>query len=448
MPTDAVPVDPATLSLDLSTESATTALFRAAIGPVGANHYLPVFARFDLADRAGSGWNWAACLCTLGWMVFRRLWGAALLYVGVLAGVALLAAALVGLVLEVPQQVQWGIALALLLAAYVVPGAWGDAWLYGHCRRRMADALARSSSWSDAVALLEREALRPSRAWWLALVYAVLLGGSAGLVGTLPELPLAASARGPASDAPRASAPAASAPLLASSVAFATASAATAAVSPALTSASSPAPAPAAAASGASVAVSASASVPASVPASAPASVPVPVAAPPSAAGAAPPVPASPASGAAVRVAPSAATASAPRVVATAASAPAVPARAASAPRLPASGAARAPMPAASAPSPVPAKDTAAPVADASGARYLVNIGLFAVEANARKAEASLRGAGVKLLVQELQTSNGKRTRVRAGPYQTLSEAEAAATTVRALGLEAQVARQPAEAGR
>ncbi len=444
MPTDAVPVDPATLSLDLSTESATTALFRAAIGPVGANHYLPVFARFDLADRAGSGWNWAACLCTLGWMVFRRLWGAALLYVGVLAGVALLAAALVGLVLEVPQQVQWGIALALLLAAYVVPGAWGDAWLYGHCRRRMADALARSSSWSDAVALLEREALRPSRAWWLALAYAVLLGGSAGLVGTLPELPLAASARGPASDAPRASAPTASAPLPASSAAMTTASAAAAEASPA----SASAPAAAGAASGASGSVTVPASV--SVPVSAPASVPVSASTTPpaSAAGAAPPVPASPASGVAPRSAPPAATTSAPRVLATTTSVPAVPARAVSASRRSPLGAAGAPAPAVSPSAPVSPQDPAQVSAESPGGRYLVNIGLFAVDANARKAEATLRGAGVRLLVQELQTRNGKRTRGRAGPYQTLSEAEAAATTVRALGLEAQVARQPAEAGR
>ena len=105
-------------------------------------------------------------------------------------------------------------------------------------------------------------------------------------------------------------------------------------------------------------------------------------------------------------------------------------------------------MAAASTPSPVPAKDTAAPAADASGGRYLVNIGLFAVDANARKAEASLRGAGVQLLVQEIQTSSGKRTRVRAGPYPSRAQAEAAAETVRALGLEAQVVRQPAEAVR
>ena len=425
MPIDAVPVDPATLSLDLSDESATTALFRAAIGPVGAHHYLPVFARFDLADRAGSGWNWVACLCTLSWMVFRRLWGAALLYVGVLVGVVLLAAALVGLVLEVPEQVQWGIGLALLLAACVVPGAWGDAWLYDHCRTRMARALAASTSWSDAVALLDREALTPSRAWWLALVYLVVLGALAGVVWALPESQLPASSPVPGTDAPRVPAQAASTPVLAGSAAVGAASAA--AVTVPLAPASASASASASAAASVSHAVPAPAPSPASAPAPAPASVPLPasLAAPASAARSATSIPAPIALSAALRAGPPATTASAP----------AVPARAA-----------RVPAPTVSTPAPSKA---AAPVsAEESGQRYIVNIGLFAVDANARKAAAALRGAGVKLLVQELQTSSGTRTRVRAGPYESLAEAGAAADTVRALGLEAQVVRQPAQADR
>lgn len=411
MPTDAVPVDPATLSLDLSDESATTALFRAAIGPVGAHHYLPVFARFDLADRAGSGWNWVACLCTLSWMVFRRLWGAALLYVGVLVGVVLLAAALVGLVLEVPEQVQWGIGLALLLAACVVPGAWGDAWLYDHCRTRMARALAASTSWSDAVALLDREALTPSRAWWLALVYLVVLGALAGVVWALPESQLPASSPVPGADAPRVPAQAASTPVLAGAAAVGAASAAAATVPLAPASAS----ASASAAASVSHAVPAPAPSPASAPA--PASVPLPASlaapAPASAARSATSIPAPIASSAALRAGPPATTASAPTVS-----------------------------------TPAPSKAATPVSGEESGQRYIVNIGLFAVDANARKAAAALRGAGVKLLVQELQTSSGKRTRVRAGPYESLAEAGAAADTVRALGLEAQVVRQPAQADR
>ncbi|OZA56722.1 MAG: hypothetical protein B7X79_09705 [Acidovorax sp. 17-64-282] len=71
-------------------DSALTALYSAALGPVHLSRYLPIFARFDEAGRTTTSWNWAASLCTLNWMVFRQLWGAALVYVAAAEGVALL----------------------------------------------------------------------------------------------------------------------------------------------------------------------------------------------------------------------------------------------------------------------------------------------------------------------------------------------------------------------
>ena len=50
-------------SLDNASESAMNALYRAALGPIGASYYLPLFARFDAAERTFTGWNWAASLC-------------------------------------------------------------------------------------------------------------------------------------------------------------------------------------------------------------------------------------------------------------------------------------------------------------------------------------------------------------------------------------------------
>ena len=368
---------PAILSLDLSEENATTALYRAAIGPVGAEHYLPVFARFELADRPGSGWNWAACLYTLGWMLFRRMWGAALAYVGAVAGVALTGALLLGMVFQGPAQVRLGIGVALLLLAFVVPGVWGDAWLYAHSRKRMARALADSSSWVEAVALLEKQAVARPQVWWLAAAQAAVLAAAAGVYVLVPGLaPLApVPAQAPVAAAPALPAvvavvtPAAPAapPVLASSEATATA-----------VVASMPAPAPT------------PTPTPAATPVSAPVQVPLP-----------PPVP--------------------------------VP--------VPTQASAMPPTPAPT-PTPMPAP------AERTPGRYFVNVGLFAVDANARKAQARLRAAGVRVQTQELQMKNGKRIRVRAGPYQTRAQAEAAADKIRALGLEAQLFQQEAQARR
>src|SRR6476646_1590553 len=71
-------------------EDVTTTLYRAAIGPVNNQYYLPIFTRFEAADHAGISWNSAASLLTLNWLVFRKLWVAALAYVGIVVAVALL----------------------------------------------------------------------------------------------------------------------------------------------------------------------------------------------------------------------------------------------------------------------------------------------------------------------------------------------------------------------
>ena len=392
MPAELPPATPATLSLDLSDESATTALYRAAIGPVGADHYLPVFARFELADRAGSGWNWAACLYTLGWMVFRRMWAPALAYVGTVAGATLAAALVLGLVFQGPAQIRLGIGVALLLLACVVPGVWGDAWLYAHTRKRMARALADSSSWTEAVALLDKQAVTRPQVWWLAaaqvlllaagLAVAALVLGIAPLAPAQPTVPATPSVAVPPTAA-EAVAVAASSPTAALPTAASSATSALAAASSApATSASDPV---ATAAAPPAVAPSAAVWVPAAV-----ASTSVPLPAP----------------------------AAAPSAAATVQLPPPSPMR------LQASA--------------TPQTPTTVPPSRAEGP-YFVNVGLFAVDANARRAQASLRAAGVQSQMQELPMKNGKRTRVRAGPYETRAQAEAAARQIRALGLEAQL---------
>ena len=76
------------MSLDSPSDSAVNSLYRAALGPVNAERYLPEFARLDAMGRTLTSWNWAACVFTLGWMVYRQLWSAALVYVAVAEAVA------------------------------------------------------------------------------------------------------------------------------------------------------------------------------------------------------------------------------------------------------------------------------------------------------------------------------------------------------------------------
>jgi cell division septation protein DedD len=50
--------------------------------------------------------------------------------------------------------------------------------------------------------------------------------------------------------------------------------------------------------------------------------------------------------------------------------------------------------------------------------------------------------------VEELQTRNGPRFRVRAGPFASRSAAEAAARRIRALGLDAELVEPSVASGR
>jgi len=333
----------ATTSLDHSKESATTALYRAAIGPVNADYYLPIFTRFEATNRAGVSWNWAASLYTLNWMAFRGLWLAALVYAATMGGMAIL-------LFQFPDAVEVRVLLVLGVLSLVVPGVIGNALFHAESRKKMAHALSVSSTLAQACAMLNRQAGSRRRFIWLALLNVALAGAAGGVYLTFSgagTLPLEAKKTGeerklagglvtdltpklaPAASAiPALSAPAASLPEL---------------------------------------------MLPSAAASSAPVVMPLPV---------------SPAS--------------APTVS-------------------------------------TPKASTTVPVATQ---HFYINVGLFAKDTNARKAHAKLLAAGLAAFTQELNTRKGKRIRVRVGPLDTQSEADAVVEKIHALELDAVVFQQ------
>lgn len=163
-----------------ASESATTALYRAALGPVNIRHYLSVFARFDEAGRASPGWNWAAALLTLNWLVFRQLWVAALLYVAAVEGLALLVLGLGREWLARPSLAEWGFLGAIFLLSCLVPGVYGNAWLHGDTRRRMTRAVREAKTVREACATLAQRASSRRRLLGLVVVNVVLAASAVG----------------------------------------------------------------------------------------------------------------------------------------------------------------------------------------------------------------------------------------------------------------------------
>ncbi|WP_236581793.1 SPOR domain-containing protein [Hydrogenophaga sp. BPS33] len=163
-------------------ESATTALYRAALGPVNIARYLAVFERFDEAGRTSPAWNAAAGLLTVNWMVFRQLWGAALAYVACVGALLLLILGLGRHILQWPAAVEWGLLVALGLLSILIPGAYGNAILHADARRRITHAVRAAKTVREACAALEEKASTARRRWGLALLNGLAL--AAVLVGS------------------------------------------------------------------------------------------------------------------------------------------------------------------------------------------------------------------------------------------------------------------------
>ena len=87
-------------------------------------------------------------------------------------------------------------------------------------------------------------------------------------------------------------------------------------------------------------------------------------------------------------------------------------------------------------PKPAPTATTAA---DATAGRFVVQVGAFAENDKAREARLKVERAGLKTYVHVAETPNGKRIRVRAGPFATRAEAEKAAAKIKTLSLPAAI---------
>lgn len=71
----------------------------------------------------------------------------------------------------------------------------------------------------------------------------------------------------------------------------------------------------------------------------------------------------------------------------------------------------------------------------ATETRYVVQVGSFADENRARDVRSKIERAGLKNYTQAVETKDGKRIRVRAGPFASKAEAERAAEKLKKLDL-------------
>lgn len=80
-----------------------------------------------------------------------------------------------------------------------------------------------------------------------------------------------------------------------------------------------------------------------------------------------------------------------------------------------------------------------AAVASAGESRFVVQVGAFADAAKAQDTRLKVERSGLKTYTHVAETKEGKRTRVRVGPFATRSEADEAAAKIKGLDLPAAV---------
>ncbi len=382
---------PSTVSLDQTDGLALTALYRAAIGSVHTDYYQSVFERFEITQRASWSWNWAAAALTLNWLIFRNLWGPALIYAGIWVAVPLLLG-LGRLVFRWPSPVEYSVILICAVLSCVIPGGVGNAVLYAKSRHNMATALAETATLANACTVLAQQASSRRRLISLAFIN--------GFVGSLVALvyfwaPLDMSAKAPVLPGlmpPHAAPPQPVTPVRAS-----------AASSPVLLPASAP------------VSMAAPVSAPITVPISAPISAPVPALI------FAPILTAAPA-----RV-------SASAVVAVPISTARPPAT------LPLPAVQAAPDTPQTKP-PEPHEPHQARMPRSSNAAY-VDVGLFSDAQNAHEVHAKLVAADLPAFIREVPSRRGNLIKVGAGPFDTRLKARQAIAKIRDLHLDAALAR-------
>ncbi len=106
-----------------------------------------------------------------------------------------------------------------------------------------------------------------------------------------------------------------------------------------------------------------------------------------------------------------------------------------------ASAAPAAAVPAAPAPKPVAAAapPRPEPAEPAATGRFVVQVGAYNDAERMKAARQKVEKAGFRSYTQDVDTPDGKRTRVRAGPFSTRQDAEAAASKLKAAGLQTNV---------
>jgi len=175
-------------------------LYSLVIGESNRPRYLRKFAQFDRDGRTSAGWHWPAFFATFCWLLYRKSWSSAALYIflpWVFLGFSTAIAIPFG-----PAAVA-GVTLAIGLPLLLLPPLYADAAYYLLCRKRITAILRLAGKDPDTLrALLVGKGGTSRAAPILAVLLAIpLTAGTWAVVSVAADQNEPARVRAPQPDA-------------------------------------------------------------------------------------------------------------------------------------------------------------------------------------------------------------------------------------------------------
>lgn len=163
------------------TSNGKAELYSAAVGPAKADYYVPIFLRFDDPDGGRASWNWPAFFVTFYWLLYRRMYGIAVLYLFGFPLALVLLAVVAGLMLG-----EGTATFVYLIGAIAVPWIampiFANAMYHSHIRGVIAKLRATAPS---EEALIQRLIGRSSGSAAAVVIALVLLFPIAGILAAI-----------------------------------------------------------------------------------------------------------------------------------------------------------------------------------------------------------------------------------------------------------------------
>ncbi|MGA8864304.1 MAG: pilin [Gallionella sp.] len=122
------------------------AYYKAVLGPKNQYYYLDRFARFDAEGKTSATWHWPAFFVTFYWLLYRKMWLAALGYFFLPSLLFWLVRGIMAAATHGPAYMLVG-AWNLVYSAGILflPPMYANALYYNHCKKKIAAARAASA---------------------------------------------------------------------------------------------------------------------------------------------------------------------------------------------------------------------------------------------------------------------------------------------------------------